>query len=283
MNQGLADMLRILTTVKPADAARSPRAAWALPRFTPACGRVVRRHLQAWRARAATHLLGNLAEPVSLLLAFGYGLGALIGPVEGLPYVSYLASGGVVLSCALTASVEALYPAFDRMRPQGTWDGILLTPIGLDDIVLAELLWAALKSMVSLAAMLAVLTLLGIGRAPTLWLAVPLLAFVSLVFASMALAVCAACASNAFFTHYLGVLMAAMSFVSGVYFPVSTLPEPLQAGVALLPLNCAVELVRPLVLGHWPAESARPLAVLATWALVCGGLALVLARRRMRR
>lgn len=233
--------------------------------------------------RATTHLLGNLAEPVSLLLAFGYGLGALIGPVDGLPYVSYLASGGVVLSCALTASVEALYPAFDRMRPQGTWDGILLTPIGLDDIVLAELLWAALKSMFSLAAMLGVLALLGISRAPTLWLAVPLLAFVSLVFAAMALALSAASTGNAFFTHYLGVVLAAMSFVSGVYFPVSTLPQPLQAGVALLPLNCAVELVRPLVLGHGPADWGRPLAVLAAWAAGCGGLALVLARRRKQR
>jgi lipooligosaccharide transport system permease protein len=241
---------------------------------------VVWRHLLAWRARAATHLLGNLAEPVSLLLAFGYGLGALIGPVEGLPYISYLASGGVVLSCVLTASVEALYPAFDRMRPQGTWDGILLTPVGLDDIVLAELLWATLKSMFSLAAMLAVLAVLGISRAPTLWLAVPLLAFVSSVFAAMALALSAASASNAFFTYYLGVVLAAMSFVSGVYFPVSTLPAPLQAGVALLPLNCAVELVRPLVLGRWPVDAARPLAVLAAWGACSGWLALALARRR---
>lgn len=74
-----------------------------------------------------------------------------------------------------------------------------------------------------------------------------------------------------------------MSFVSGVYFPVSTLPQPLQSAVSWLPLNGAVELVRPLILGRWPADVARPLGVLPLWAAGCGSLALVLAHRRMRR
>jgi hypothetical protein len=46
------------------------------------------------------------------------------------------------------ASFEALYSAFSRMHVQKTWDGIMNAPVNLDNIVLAEMLWAAFKSPV---------------------------------------------------------------------------------------------------------------------------------------
>src|SRR6218665_4090287 len=49
---------------------------------------------------------------------------------------------------------EALYSAFSRMHVQKTWDSILNAPVGLDDIVLAEMLWAAFKSLFTVTAIL---------------------------------------------------------------------------------------------------------------------------------
>ena len=48
--------------------------------------------------------------------------------------------------CALAATFEALYSAFSRMQVQKTWESIMNAPIALDDIVFAEMLWAALKA-----------------------------------------------------------------------------------------------------------------------------------------
>ena len=49
---------------------------------------------------------------------------------------------------------------------------------------------------------------------------------------------------------------------------------------AWLPLSAAIELARPLVLGHAPEAVLRPVAVLLAYALGGFWLAAVLTRRR---
>ena len=41
-----------------------------------------RRNLLVWRKLAIPSLVGNIAEPLITLVAFGYGLGALVGQVQ---------------------------------------------------------------------------------------------------------------------------------------------------------------------------------------------------------
>jgi lipooligosaccharide transport system permease protein len=83
---------------------------------------VVLRNLLVWRKLAVPSVVGNIAEPLITLVAFGYGLGSMIGQIDGLPYVTYLASGSIAVSCALAATFEALYSAFSRMHVQKTWE-----------------------------------------------------------------------------------------------------------------------------------------------------------------
>lgn len=241
---------------------------------------VVRRNLLVWRKLALASAVFNVVEPLITLIAFGYGLGALVGTVEGLPYITFLASGSIAVSGALAATFEALYSAFSRMHQQKTWDSILNAPVALDDIVFAEMVWAALKSMFSVVAIMAVIFALDISRAPTMLLALPVLAFVGVAFASIALVFNAIAKGFDFFTYYFTLAVTPMTFLSGVYFPIEQLPGWLQAVAHALPLTAAVELVRPLVIGQWPAEWLRPLAILAAYAGVGYYIALVLTRRR---
>ena len=69
--------------------------------------------------------------------------------------------------------------------------------------------------------------------------------------------------------------------VSGVFFPLSQLPAPLQAITHFLPLSHAVELVRPLMSGGVPDRAVLHLAVLAAYAVPGYYIALVLTRRRL--
>jgi len=55
---------------------------------------------------------------------------------------------------------ESMYSAFSRMHVQRTWDAIMNAPVDLDDVVLAELAWAASKSVLGVA-ILAVVWLLA--------------------------------------------------------------------------------------------------------------------------
>jgi len=253
---------------------------YAPPHLTARFWPVVMRNLLVWKKLAGASILGNIAEPLITLVAFGYGVGALVGQIDGLPYIEYLASGSVAASAALAATFEALYSAYSRMAVQKTWDSILNAPIALDDIVFAEMLWAAIKALFSCAAILVVIFLLGISRAPSMLLALPVLGLAGITFASLALVFNALAKGYDFFTYYFTLVVTPMTFLSGVYFPIAQMPPWLQGIAQVLPLKAAVDLIRPLVLGNIPADPLGPLLILTGYA--CSGyyLALVLTRRR---
>ena len=266
-----------------ASAASTPASLFAAPRISLRCWPVVLRNWLVWKKLALPSLLGNIAEPLIILVAFGYGLGALVGRVNDLPYILFLASGSICMSTMYAASFEAMYSAFSRMQIQKTWDSILNAPIALDDIVFAEMLWAGIKALISATAIAAVLVALGISRTPMLLAALPVLFLVGLTFAAIALVFNALAKGYDFFTYYFTLVLTPMTFLSGVYFPLDQLPSWLRQIAAMLPLSAAVELVRPLVIGHWPAHWLQPLALLVTYAGVALWIALALTRRRFLR
>jgi len=245
-------------------------------RFIP----VWRRNLLVWRKLAVPSLIGNIAEPLIILVAFGYGLGALVGRVGELPYIVFLASGSICMSTMYAASFEAMYSAFSRMHVQKTWEGILNAPVGLDDIVFAEMLWAGLKALFSAIAIALVLVVLDISRHPTLLAALPVLFLTGITFSSIALVFNALAKGYDFFTYYFTLFLTPMMFLSGVFFPREQLPEVVRTVSDWLPLTNAVELVRPMFMDRWPVDPLRHLLVLAAYTVGAFWIALALTRRR---
>ena len=247
-------------------------------RFLP----IYRRNLLVWRKLAVASVLGNIADPLITLVAFGYGLGRLLNEVEGVPYIVFLAAGSACMSTAMAASFESLYSAYSRMQVQQTWASIMNAPVDLDDVLIAEWLWAATKGLFSGLAITAVILALGLSREPTL-LALPLVVMLTgLAFSGIGLCFNALARGYDFFTYYFTLVITPMVFLSGVYSPRDTLPEWLAAIASALPLAAAVDLARPLVLGQWPAQAAWRISLLLGFALVSFGIALVLTRRRFR-
>ena len=252
-------------------------------RFWP----VFQRNLLVWRKLAIPSLVANIAEPLMWLVAFGYGLGALVGEVElhgqRVPYILFLASGSVCMSAMNAATFEALYSAFSRMHVQKTWDGILNAPVRLDDVLLAEMLWAAFKSLFTVTAILGVMTALGIVQTWKILLAWPLLLVIGITFSCLALIFNALAKGYDFFTYYFTLFLTPMMFLSGVFFPLEQLPPAVRWVSDWLPLTQAVALVRPLFLDQWPPEGGLHLAVLAAYAWVAWRIALHLTRKRFAR
>jgi lipooligosaccharide transport system permease protein len=220
------------------------------------------------------------------LVAFGYGMGALIGQVEmggeKVPYILFLASGSICMSAMNAATFEALYSAFSRMHVQKTWDGIMNAPVRLDDVVLAEMLWAAFKALFSVTAILLVMMALGISHSWKLLVAWPVLLGVGITFSCMALIFNALAKGYDFFTYYFTLFLTPMMFLSGIFFPREQLPDFVRVIADWLPLSVAVDLVRPMFLDRWPEEPVRLVAVLAMFAGVSFWVALALTRKRFR-
>ena len=259
---------------------------WHAPDLSLRWWPVFLRNLLVWRKLAIPSVLANIAEPLIWLIAFGYGLGALVGQVQlgdtQVPYLVFLASGSICMSAMNAASFEALYSAFSRMHVQKTWSGILNTPVSLDNVVVAEMLWAAYKAVFTVTAILIVMVALGISTSPKLAVAWLVLAGAGIAFASIALIFNALAKGYDFFNYYFTLFLTPMMFLSGVFFPRDQLPPLLRVVSDWLPLTNAVELVRPLFMDRWPEAPLRPLAVLAAYAVVAFWLALILTRRRFR-
>ncbi len=269
---------------------RMAPSVWRAPDLTLRFWPVFLRNLLVWKKLALPSLVGNIAEPLMWLVAFGYGMGALVGPISvagpdgatQVPYILFLASGSICMSAMQAASFEALYSAFSRMHMQKTWDGIMNAPVGLDDIVLAEMLWAAFKSLFTVTAIMGVMLALGISHSPKLLLAWPLLLGVGVTFSCIALIFNALAKSYDFFTYYFTLFLTPMMFLSGVFFPLSQLPASVRAVADWLPLSSAVQLVRPLFMDQWPTDVARHSLVLLVYAVLSFWLALALTRKRFR-
>ena len=264
------------------------QSVWRAPQLSMRFWPVFLRNLLVWRKLAIPSLVGNIAEPLMWLVAFGYGMGALVGQISvggpdgevKVPYILFLASGSICMSAMQAASFEALYSAFSRMHVQKTWDGIMNAPVGLDDIVLAEMLWAAFKSLFTVTAILGVMLALDISHSPKLLVAWPILLGVGITFSCIALIFNALAKGYDFFTYYFTLFLTPMMFLSGIFFPLEQLPVAVRVVADWLPLSNAVALVRPLFMDQWPAEAARHALVLTAYAVVSFWLALALTRKR---
>ena len=242
---------------------------------------VWRRNALVWRKSARTALLGGFAEPLLYLFALGYGIGRLIGEVEGVSYIAFLTAGIIATSAMNAATFEGLYLAYTRMEVLKTWDGMLAAPLSVADVVMGELLWMGTKSFISASLILLVAACFGLTGS---WQALGVLpvAFLSGVcFGSMALVVTSFAHNYDFFVYYITLGVTPMVLLSGVFFPLMALPEPVRVGSACLPLLHVVEIVRPLVAGRWDWSLLPHLAVPAGFALVSTGLAKWRLKRRL--
>jgi lipooligosaccharide transport system permease protein len=242
---------------------------------------LVERNFLVWRKLLVPSLMANLADPLIYLLGLGFGLGALVGKIDGRPYSTFLAGGMLCYSTLNSASAEALYSAFSRLKVQRTWEGILHAPLTITDVVVGEWLWAAAKATLSGIAILVVMYGFGFARGATPLAVVPVLFIVGLCFSGVALIMTTIAKSYDFFTYYFTLLVTPMGFLSGVFFPLHQLPLAVQRAAWVLPLAHAASLARGLTLGDampWPWLSV---AVLLGYGISGVCAASWFARRRL--
>lgn len=218
-------------------------------------------------------------EPVIILLAMGFGLGAFVQPIEGQSYLQFIAPGLVASSAMFGATFECTYSSFIRMTFQKTYDAILATPLDVEDIITGEVLWGATRALLNGAIVLAVVGAFGLVRSPLALLVLPIIFLEGLAFASISLFFTGLAPSIYTFNYFFTLFITPLFFFSGIFFPLEQLPPVFQTLSWLTPLTHVVGLYRALVLG---LPSWSLFADLA-WLVVAAGIFLGLSQRVMRR
>ena len=251
--------------------------------FSPFTFAVTYRNLRVWRTYLWASLIGNLGEPLLYLAAIGFGIGSLIGEngVYGIPYDVFLAPGILVSTCMYTATFETTFGSFTRMKPQKTFDAILVTPVNIAELATGEVYSSAMKSGLGALIVLCVISAFGLVKSPLAILTIPLGFLVGYAFGALGLVFTAIAPDYSFFNYFFTLVMAPMFLLSGIFFPVSVLPEWAQILANILPLTHAVNISRSLCLGTLSFDLLIHVFVLFLGGLVSTHVASVLLLRRL--
>lgn len=223
----------------------------------------------------------NFLEPVIYLLGMGLGLGAYLRTIGDLPYLVFVATGLVTSSAMFGATFECTYNAYVQMYYEKAYDGVITTPLGIEDIVVGEIFWGAARSVLYGTVFLVVIVLFGTVRSP-LAVLIPALFLVSgLMFSVIAMTFTAVNPSIDYFTFYFALFITPMFMFSGIFFPLDALPAWVSTAAWLTPLSHVVNLSRALALGTLEGRHAWDLVWMVAVTVVMFPLPIVLMRRRL--
>ena len=230
---------------------RKTKAFFNVPRLTYRVWKVWHRNLDVFRKTIIVNFLPAILEPILYLLAFGFGLGEFIPNVQGQSYINFIAPALVAIAVMEGSFFECTYSSFTRMCYEKTFDAIVATPLSVEEIVAGELLWGATRSTINATVVLALIAVLGLISNPLFSLVVPFAFLGGLMFASMAMCFTAAAKNIDFFNFADFLFLTPMFFLSGTFFPFTSLPTAAQeVALAILPLSNTVTVCREAILGH---------------------------------
>jgi lipooligosaccharide transport system permease protein len=247
--------------------------------------RVWQRNLIVYQKIWKMNLLAPILEPLFYLLAFGVGLGGLIGKVtyHGLEtdYINYITPALLAINIMNSAFFENTYGSFVRMYYQKTFDALLATPLSLEELITGEIMWGATKALIATVIMQAVISLFGLIHYPQGLLIIPLAFVGGIAFGCIAMFFTGLTPSIDMFNLPIFLFITPMFLFSGTFFPVASLPLWAQKVSLIFPLTHLVDMTRQLCLGIIGPDLLRGLAYLLIFSLIFFPLALVMMHRRL--
>ena len=250
---------------------------------SPLAWRVTLRNIRVYSKSWMSSVMPNLFEPVFYLLAMGVGLGGFIATSgswkEDVSYITFIGTGLIAQAALFSPTFELIYGGYTRLAHQKTYDAILATPCSVADLTVGEILWGALRSVWYGMLIVGVISVVGLIK--SWWvLALPVPLFLAgIFFSAVALCFVATADSYDYFNFYLSLILFPMFLFSGIFFPLTGLPDWAQHIAWWIPLSHLVDVSRALALGRVGWDLAGDIL----WFLVASVPVVLLAIHLMRR
>jgi lipooligosaccharide transport system permease protein len=247
--------------------------------------RVWWRNVIVYRQIWKVNFLVPLLEPAFYILAFGLGFRTLVGNIRyaglNLTYTQFIAPALIATAVMWNSFFETTYGSFVRMIYQKTFDAMMATPLSLEEVILAEVIWSATKAAVAAAIMLVVLSPFGFIALPS-GLLVILLSFLGgIAFGAIGMFFTGIVRSIDMFNLPVFLFVTPLFLFSGTFFPVSGLPAWAQKVSFAFPLYHLVELTRLFSNGRMEAAPVLSICYLLLFSVVFLKLAMRAMRRRL--
>jgi lipooligosaccharide transport system permease protein len=247
--------------------------------------RVWWRNVVVYRRIWKVNFLVPLLEPAFYILAFGLGFRNLVGRVSyaglSLSYTEFIAPALIAIAVMWNSFFETTYTSFVRMIYQKTFDAMMATPLSLEEIILAEVIWAATKAAAAAAIMLVVLGVFGLIAFPSGLLVIPLAFLGGIAFGAIGMLFTGIVPSIDMFNLPVFLFITPLFLFSGTFFPVSGLPVWAQRASLAFPLYHVVEMSRLFSIGRMEAMPLFSIGYLLLFSVVFLKLAMRSMRRRL--
>jgi lipooligosaccharide transport system permease protein len=226
--------------------------------------RVWRRDLRVFSKIWKGALLPNFFDPLFYLVAMGFGLGTYLAHVNGIPYRQFIAPGLVASSVMWAASFEVTWNVYMKMEENRLYDAVLSTPVEVEDLVAAEVGWAATRSLIYGTSFLLIVTAFGLVESP--WAAaVPLFLLLGgACFGMIGISFTSLVGRIDLYSYYYTLFITPLFLFSGIFYPLDKLPDWTSILAWFTPLYHLVEITRSLILD----PAAGTVALNALWLLV---------------
>jgi len=211
--------------------------------------RVFQRNFKVYTKLYKSSIVLNFVEPVLYLTAFGLGLGGFVSEINGVPYIKYIAPGMIASSAVFAAVYECTYGTFVRMTFQKTFDAILATPVGVDEVTAGELAFGAFKSVLYGTIIMIVITAFGLVRSPLVALAIPAVFVGGLLVAEICVCFVAIVPGIDSFNYFYTLFLTPMLLFSGIFFPLDGMPRFVAVIAGFTPLYHLVAVCRACAWG----------------------------------
>jgi ABC-2 type transport system permease protein len=226
--------------------------------------RQVRRY---WRS--GSRLLGTLGQPILLLLALGYGIGAIYRRAGEGSYLQFLVPGIITQTVLLSGIFWGIIILQDKRF--GFLSEMLVAPVSRTKILLGSALGGATISIIQ-GIMVFVLSII-LGFRPHSWLAVGP-AFLVLVLMCVALTSFGAAIASMVddFQGFQGInnlLVMPLFFLSSALYPLNSVPTALRLISTANPVSYMVDALRYLLSNQTHFGLGKDLAVMAVAFVVC--------------
>lgn len=207
-----------------------------------------------FRAAGQSTLIVHVLNPLFVLGAMGVGLGTLIddnqtSSLAGVDYLAFLAPGLLAAFAMQSAAGDSLWPVLGGVKWEGTYVAQSASPLRPVDVLLGQLAFTGAN--VAFGAVMTFVAMVVYGAVESWWgiLAVPAAILTGMVYAALLTAFSVTQETDSAFPLIFRLGVIPSYLFSGTFFPVSQLPDALQAAAKVTPLWHGVDLCRSLSLG----------------------------------
>jgi len=234
--------------------------------------------LTSYRHTWLDSVFNSFFLPLCLLVGVGWSVGQHVEDSAGLgtSYFAFVGAGLLAATVTQIAAAESAWAVFGGFEWSRIYHAMRLTPARPADIMTGHLMSIMARAILGGIGFLLLLPVFGIAESWTTLAVIPLLPLIALAAAAPVMGFSASISNAGMFDVLFRLGILPMSLFSGVYFPLTTLPDALHAAALALPLTHAVALTRMLVLDSFDTGSALlHITCLTAWALA----GLLFARR----